>query len=131
MMRNPGNDRGAARLATVTWLVVVLAIIGVLGFDGFSVLSDRVKAQNDAQTAAYAASQAWHTTQNLDDAYQAAVTSVAGTGDVVLTRHFTIDSDGTAHLLLRRRANTIVLKHISAFRKYTVALEHGDANSIN
>jgi hypothetical protein len=131
MMRNPGNDRGAARLATMTWLVVVLAIIGVVGYDGFSALSSRVKAQNDAQTAAFAASQAWHNTENLDDAYQAAVTSVAGTGDVILTRHFVIDSDGTVHLLLRRRANSIVFKRIGALRQYTVALEHGDANSIN
>jgi hypothetical protein len=130
-MRNLGNDRGAARLATVTWLLVVLAVIGVVGFDGISILADRVSAQNDAQTAAYAASQEWHTTPNLDDAYQAAVASVAGKGDVISTHHFTVDSNGTIHLILRRRADSILLGHISSLRHYTMAIEHGDANSIN
>lgn len=130
-MRKTGNDRGAARLSTITWLIVVLAVIGLVGYDSVSVLSSRVTAQNDAQTAAYAASQAWHTTPNLDTAYQAAVASLAGKGDTVLTRHFTVDADGTVHLLVRRHARSILMTHIGPLRKYTVAVEHGDANSIN
>jgi hypothetical protein len=130
-MRRTGNDRGAARLATITWLVVVLAIIGVFGYDTVSVMTSRVAAEDDAQTAAYAASQEYHSTQNLDDAYQAAVTSIAGKGDTVLTHHFVVDTDGTVHLLVRRPVRTLVFKRIGPLRKYTVALEHGDANSLN
>jgi Flp pilus assembly protein TadG len=130
-MRRTGNDRGAVRVTTTVVLVVVLAVIGVFGFDAVSVMSSRVSAENDAQTAAYAASQEYHNTLNLDDAYQAAVTSIAGKGDTVLTHHFVIDTDGTVHLLVRRPVHTLVLKRIGPFRKYTVALESGDANSIN
>jgi hypothetical protein len=130
-MRKTGNDRGAARLSTLTFLIVVLAIIGVVAFDGVSVMSSRVTAQNDAQTAAYAASQSWHSNQNLDEAYQAAVTSLAGKADTVLTHHFTIDADGTVHLLVRRKARTVLLNHIGPLKQYEVAVEHGDANSMN
>lgn len=130
-MRRTRNDAGAVRLATMTWLIVVLAVAGVFAYDGVSVMTSRVSAENDAQTAAYAASQEWHSTQNLDETYQAAVTSIAGKGDTVLTRDFTVDPDGTVHLLVRRRANSIVFKRIGPLRQYTVAIEHGDANSIN
>lgn len=130
-MRRTGNDRGAARLTTMIWLVAVLAVIGVFGYDTVSVMSSRVSAEDDAQTAAYAASQEYHSTQNLDQAYQAAVTSIAGKGDTVLTHHFVVDADGTVHLLVRREVRSIVFKRIGPLRKYTVAVEHGDANSLN
>jgi hypothetical protein len=132
MMRSTGNDGGAVRLATFTWLFAVLAIIGVFGFDGFSILSTRVTTENDAQTAAYAASAAWHSSQNLNGAYAAAVASLDGKkGDKVLVRGFVIDPTGEVHLLVRNHARTILLGHISAVRHLSVALESGDANSIN
>lgn len=129
-MRTTGNDRGAVRLVTITRLVVVLAIIGVFGFDGFSIMSNDVATENNAQTAAYAASQSWHHSPNLGAAYQAAVTSIAGTQDTVLTRNFSVDPDGTIHLLLRHTAHTVVFNRIGPLRHLTVATQHGDANSV-
>lgn len=130
-MRTTGNDRGAVRLVSITRLVVVLAIVGVIGFDGVSVVASRVSTENDAQTAAYAASAAWHAAPNIDAAYEAAVASVAGKGETVLTHQFTVDPDGTVHLVLRSRTRSVLLEHIGALRHYTVTVEHGDANSIN
>jgi hypothetical protein len=134
MMRTTGNDRGAVRVVTVARLAVILAIIGVLGYDGFSCMSTRVATETDAQNAAYAASQAWHTgspAQNLDVAYQAAVTSLTGKKETVLTQGFTVDPDGTIHLTIVSNAHTIVLGRIGPTKKLTVATEHGDANSVN
>jgi hypothetical protein len=132
MMRTNGNDRGAVRLVTVTRLVVVLAIIGVFGYDVFSVMSSRIGTENDAQTAAFAASQAYHDdSNNLPDAYAAAVNSLAGKGETVLTKDFTVDTDGTIHLLVQSTAHTIVLSHVGPLRHFTQVTEHGDANSIN
>jgi hypothetical protein len=130
MMRTTGNDRGAVRLVTISRLVVVLAIIGVFGYDGFSVMSNRVSTEDNAQTAAYAASQAWHTTPNLQAAYQAAVASIAGTGDTVLRKNFSVDPDGNIHLLVRHTAKTVVFRRVGPLRHLTVATEHGDANSV-
>jgi hypothetical protein len=129
MMRTTGNDRGAVRLAIMSRVVVVLALLGLFGFDGFGIMSNRVHTEDDAQTAAYAASQAWHTTPNLGAAYQAAVASVSGTGDTVLMKNFSVDPDGTIHLLVRHTVKTVVFSRVGQLRHLTVATEHGDANS--
>jgi hypothetical protein len=119
------------RLITITRLVIVLAVVGVFGFDGFAIMANHVATENDAQTAAYAASQSWHNHPNLPMAYQAAVASVAGNGETVLTQDFTVDPDGTIHLLLRHTAHTVLFSHIGPLRHLTVTTEHGDANSVN
>jgi hypothetical protein len=131
-MRSTGNDRGAVRLITIGWLVAVVGIVGVLGYDGISVASNRVSTEDNAQTAAYAASTSWHSKPNVQLAYQAAVQALAGTpGDNVLQQGFTVDADGTVHLLVRDTALSLVLSHIGPLRHYTVVTEHGDANSVN
>lgn len=118
-------------LVTITRLVVILAVIGVLGYDGFAIMSNHVGTENNAQNAAYAASQEWHTTPNINLAYQAAEQSVAGTGDQVLQQNFTIDTDGTVHLLVQHAAKTLVFGRIGPLKHLTVTTEHGDANSVN
>jgi hypothetical protein len=130
-MRTTGNDRGAARLHVITAWLVVLALIGVCAFDIVSIAAARISTETDAQSAAYAASTAWHASRNIDSAYDAAEFSVQGNDETVLPHQFTVDPDGTVHLVLRRRARSILLTHISALRHYTVVLEHGDADSIN
>lgn len=125
------------RLVTLTRLAVILAIIGVIGYDSFSCMSTRVSTENDAQNAAYAASQAWHDNARtpstaIDAAYQAAVTEVADNkGEVVQQAGFTVDPDGTVHLVVTRTAKTVLFSHVGFLKKWTMASEHGDANSVN
>ena len=94
-------------------------------------MSNHVATENDAQTAAYAASQSWHNDPSLTLAYQAAVQAVAGKGETVLTQGFSVDADGTIHLLVRHTAHTIVFSRIGPLKHLTVTTEHGDANSVN
>jgi hypothetical protein len=131
-----GSDRGATRVATLSRVFVLLAIIGVFGYDTFACMSTRVSTENDAQNAAYAASQAWHnnptSTTAVETAYQAAVATVAANpAEQVLTTNFTVDTDGTVHLTLTRTAKTVMFGHIGIFKHWVVASEHGDANSVN
>jgi hypothetical protein len=120
------------RLITLGRLVVVLGILGVFGYDGFAVLSNNVSTENDAQTAAYAASNAWHNdNKNIDLAYQAAVQSLAGKDDTVLTTGFTVDPQGMVHLLVRHTAHTVVFNRIGPLKHLTITTQHGDANSVN
>jgi len=131
-MRSLSDERGVIRVVTMTRLVVILAIIGVLGFDTFSVMSTHINTENDAQNAAYAASQAWHNNPNIDQAYQAAVSAVANDPkEKVLTTGFTVDTDGTVHLTVVRKAKTVLFGHIGAMKDWIVATENGDANSVN
>jgi hypothetical protein len=131
MMRTTGNDRGAVRVATATRVVGVLAVVGVFGFDGFAVMSNHVSTENDAQNAAYAASQSWHDNPSLPVAYDAAVAAVAGKDETVLTQGFTVDPDGTIHLEISHTVHTLVFSRIGPLRHLAVTVEHGDANSVN
>jgi hypothetical protein len=126
------RDQGAMKLSTLGPLVVILGLLGLTGYDGFSIMSNNVSTESDAQNAAYIASQAWHNDhENLTLAYQAAVQAVAGKDETVLTQGFSVDADGTIHLLIRRTANTVILSKIGPLKHLTVTTQHGDANSVN
>jgi type II secretory pathway pseudopilin PulG len=123
-----GNDRGAAKTTTMLVWLVIVAIVGVFGLDAYSVLSNRVHTEDNAQAAALAASQAYQTNNdNLPDAYAAAVASVAGKNDTVLTAGFTVDPNGQIHLVVTHTVQTMVLSRIPPLRHFTVVTEHGDA----
>lgn len=117
------------QLGWMTRLVVVLSIVGVFGYDGFSILSTHIKGEDDAQNAAQAASTEWVQTHSIQAAYQAAVSYTAGRHETVLTRDFSVDSDNTVHLLLRKTAPTVVVGHIGPLHHYTVETLHGDASA--
>ena len=126
---NATADRGAIQIGWVTRLAVFVAVVGVFGFDGFSILSARVKGEDDAQNAATAASAAWQQSHNITAAYQAAEAYAEPKHETVLTTDFTVDPNNTVHLLLQRKADTLVVKRIGPLRKYTVETLHGDADS--
>jgi hypothetical protein len=130
-MRTSGKDRGAMRVQSITLLVVVMAIVGVLAYDGVSVMASRVSTETDAQNAAYAASSAWHNHGNVDTAYQAAEAYVAGKNETVLTTNFSVANDGTVTLTLRRTVHTLVFRRIGALKHYGVTLESASSNSIS
>jgi hypothetical protein len=118
------------RIVTMGKLAVALAIVGVFGYDGVALMSNSISTENNAQDAAYAASQAWHDNGgNLALAYQAAVNTVVDKGDTVLQRGFTVDPDGTIHLLVQHTASTIVFSRIGPLKHLDVTVQHGDANS--
>jgi hypothetical protein len=140
----------------------------VLGYDTFFTIATHLKTENDAQNAAYAASQAWFNAQGQDrdanTAYQAALVYLAGVQpaecrteltaeasqapagvipkgcDYLCTGAsnqtalcgssggFTVDADGTVHLVVRREAKTLVFGHLGFMHSLLVAYEHGDAN---
>jgi hypothetical protein len=82
-MRIRGNDRGALGVPGMLKIAVALGVLGVLGYDGFVTVATHLKAENDAQNAAFAASQ---TLENAADdgnrsdpvvAYEGALTWLA------------------------------------------------------
>jgi hypothetical protein len=129
-MRATGTDIGAVRVGYVTKLAIVLAIIGVFGYDGVSVMAVHVVTSSDASNAADAASANWQQTHNVTLAYEAASASVAGHHERVLTcpTCFSIAPDNTAHVELRRTAHTLLFSRIGFLRHATVVTEAGDAN---
>jgi hypothetical protein len=137
------RDRGALGVSGLIKLVVIFGVLGVLGYDTFVTVATHLKAESDAQNAAYAASQAWFNApsgqQSAQTAYNAAQAYLAGDPkDHVCAGasdpqcgakgYFMVDADGTVHLVVRREANTLVFSHLGFLHHFLIAFEKGDAN---
>ena len=167
-MRDCHRDRGALGASGLTKLAVAMGVLGVLGYDGFVTVATHLKAESDAQNAAYAASKAWFdqegTQRTAQVAFQASLTYLAGAGSSACTDEltqesqgsppgdipagcdyvcagtdnqktlcgthgtFSIDPDGTVHLVVRRQAKTLVFSHLGFMHHLLIAYEPGDAN---
>ena len=126
-MHTDRRDSGSIVLGWLTKVILVITIAGVVLFDGVSVGVARMSAQDDANTAAGAASNDWKINHNVQSAYNAATAVITNPSERVLTRGFRIDPDGTVHLLLRRTATTLVMYRIGPLKKYGVITEPGEA----
>jgi len=126
-MSRSGRDSGSIVLGWLTKLTVTLVLTGVVLFDSVSVGVVRMSAADDANNAAQSASFEWQRSHNLQLAYNAAVNTITNPNEDLLTRGFTIDADGTVHLLLRRTATTLVLYRVGPLKKYTTVTAHGEA----
>jgi hypothetical protein len=91
-------------------VTAVLAVLGVLVFDGSSLLVERVAAADHADTAAQAAADSWHQ-QHSYPAAVAAAEDAAGSDEVV-PDSLKIASDGSTTLSLHRVVSTLVVRHL-------------------
>jgi hypothetical protein len=123
------RDRGSIVVGWLGKIAITLAIVGVALFDGVSVGVAHMNAQDDANAAASAANAEWSQTHDIQGAYNAAVDSISNSDETVLTKGFTIDQDGTVHLVLRRTATTLVMAKIGPLKKYTVFTVQGEATT--
>ena len=113
----------------LTRVVVVLAILGVLGFDAIAVGVARFDADDDGTRAAQAAATSWKQSHDIAAALKAAETSL-GEADTLVPESLTITADGTAHLKVQRKVTTIVFPYIPGTKKLrnqTVSASAGPA----
>lgn len=116
VMRTRG-DRGDIVLSWLTKLVVVLAVLGVVGFDAISIGVGRLKAEERATEAARAAVQSWSQTEDLQVAYQAALATTNADGltvDTIDPATFSVGTDGSVTLTVEHAASTLVVEKIGA-----------------
>lgn len=113
------NDRGDIVLGWLTKLTVVLAALGVLGFDAISLTTARFQAEDHAQAAVREARDAYRGSNNLQAAYDAAVAEVAQHGDTIDPQTFSIGADGRVTLTLHRKAATMLVEKVPQLRHWT------------
>jgi hypothetical protein len=106
-----GQERGDIVLSWLTKIALVMAIAGIALFDAVSVGVTAVSLNDQGGYAAREASEAWQDTASIQKAYDAALASAIESNphNTVDTTSFTIDSDDTVHLTIRREATTLVL----------------------
>src|SRR5262245_46173514 len=141
-MRIRGDDRGAFAVPGLIKVGIAVGILGLLGYDGFVTVATHLKADNDAQNAAYAASQYWYDNpdqRNVNNAFGAAVeweaannpsehVCMGSTDPLCGTKgNFSVDPDGTVHLVIRREVKTIIFKHLGFMDGLLTAYGEGDA----
>lgn len=112
------GDRGDIVLGWLTKLVVVLALLGVVGFDLISLGTARLRAEDNAQSAARAADASWKSAKDLQQAYDAALAEVVKDGDTIDPQTFTVSPEGGITLTLRRTAPTMLVEKIGPARRW-------------
>ena len=120
------GDRGDIVLGWLTKLVVIIGLLGLVGFDGVSLAQARFQAADRATTAADAAADSFATTKTLQTAFNAAYATTRD-GDVIETKTFTVEPDGTVRLRLHHTATTLLLHRVKALQHYADAVGNGTA----
>lgn len=120
-------------------LVIGFAVIGVIGFDAGSILVNYFTLDSGADEVAIAVSltvgtsgaASNYTDQKIRDLAIAQVNSEeAGVeGARVLRQGTNIDQAGVVHIRLRRVADTLIVKRISAISKWARATADGQAGT--
>ncbi len=119
------NDRGSIVLGWLTRLAIGFALLGVVAYDGFMVLTANFGAADDATTAANAAADSFRSSKDVQAAYEAAVRSVDGKGDAIETKTFKVDADGRVTLTVDRTPKTLWMHYVGPLKSWTQIRQTG------
>lgn len=114
------RDRGGIVLGWLTKIAVLLGVAGLALFDAISIGSTTMTVQDQGSYAARAASETWQATHSLQQAYDSAVAAAReqDPANVVATKGFRVDPDGTVHLRVSRDASTLVVVRIGPIERW-------------
>lgn len=105
-------------------LVLSLAVIALLAFDGIQTVVAHVGGKDDAGNAAYAAAEAWNGSHNSEQVFAAAKAAIPPRDHLLSCTATTPDAQ-TWTCTLTRTARTILFGHLGFMRSITVARETG------
>jgi hypothetical protein len=106
------SESGSIVLGWLTRITVVLAALGLVGFELLSVAVTRVSAHDIAVQSADAAQSSWAGAKNPALDYQAAAASAESSGASIPRRSFVVNSDGSMRFVVDKTATTLVLYRI-------------------
>lgn len=113
------DDAGTIVLGWLTKVALVLGVLGLLAFDGISLLRTDFSAADQATTAASAAADAYKSSHDVQVSYDAALAAVAGNGDTIETGSFAVGPAGSVTLVLHSTATTLWIKDVGPLRGWT------------
>jgi Tfp pilus assembly protein PilX len=114
-------DRGDIVLGWLTRLTVVLALLGVVGFDVVALGVGRLTAEDRAQEAARAAVRTYSATAEVQRAYEAALAEADALEDSIDPTGFTVGPDGAVTLTLQHTSATLLLEKIGPVRDWATS----------
>ena len=123
------SDEGSIVLGWLTRLTAVIGVLGLLSFDGISLVRAEFSAADHASQAASAAADTYRTTKNAQAAYDAAVALVTANGETIDPKSFVVTpATGHVALELEATATTVWMHKIGPLRKFTVVNADGEGN---
>jgi Flp pilus assembly protein TadG len=116
------DERGfVGRLAAQ--FIILLLILGVVGFELGQMALAQAKAHTAARDAAQAAADVWQSTKNFERARTAGELAAGAIWDGAQIQSMEIDQNGEVTVTVVIEANTLLLRRIPATRDY--GMEHG------
>ncbi|HET8971058.1 MAG TPA: hypothetical protein VFN19_08365 [Candidatus Nanopelagicales bacterium] len=116
------GDVGAILLTGLLKFVLIFGVIGIVGYDAFSIARTQVTVRDDAQQAAQVALDALTARQTPAQAYRAAVDYVSEHGGKIPRKDgFSVAADGSVTLTVIETAPTMVAGRLSMFDEYVNA----------
>jgi hypothetical protein len=127
-------DRGDIIIGWLVRVVLLLGVLGVLVFEGLSLVTARVNGMDIANKVAYEASEAYLNSNagqkaRVKAARIAAETEAAEHTAEVVKNSMKVAEDGTVTLRIRRTAGTILLYRSRYTADYAVVISDGHARS--
>lgn len=110
------GERGAIIVGWFTKIVIVLAVIGVIGFEATSIGVTHVQAQDTAKEAARAGSREWRESRDVQRAYEAADAVAAADSGRIEPEEFVIHDDGSVTVTVETEASSLLLHRLSFTR---------------
>jgi hypothetical protein len=110
-------------------LVVVLAVLAVVAFDGISIMITHFTASDDANHVAQVAANAYHDSNDTNrNAAVLAAEQALPTGASIVPGSVSFAPDGAVNLQVRRTAKSLFLHVLEQTRSWAVVTESGSAN---
>lgn len=114
-------DRGDIVLGWLTRVTVVLALLGLIGFDLIALGMGKLKVEDGAQQAARAAVRAYSETADVQRAYEAALAESADTDTTIAPGGFSVAPDGAVTLTVEHTAPTLLVEKVEQIRSWAVS----------
>lgn len=125
---NATRDSGSIVIGWLTRLAAVVALFGLLAFDGIALVKTSFTAADHATSAARTAADTFRSTKSAQAAYDAAAAQVAADGETIDPKSFTVNTaDGTVKLEVRAEAVTLWVHHLGPLKKYRFVTQTGEA----
>jgi hypothetical protein len=106
-------------------MVLIVVIVGTVGFDAVSLLSARAGVGEDATDAAIAAATAWQSSHSQAMAITAAEHSLGTHSETLVPGSVHFLAQGQVRLTLRRKAPTVLMSDIPFLKKYITVTASG------
>ncbi len=121
------EDVGVLLVSTLTKVLLVLGVLGLMGYDAVVMSINSLSLHDQAQAAAQAGHTVLHDRKDPQAAYSAVVSYAKERGLTVVPQSFAISSHNTVTVELRREAPVIIARYVPRINSYVVATASASA----